>query len=177
MKQLAEHNKTKLIDLLCERLAFEREGVRLYDSILAKLDATPGGGSVGAFRDELQTFRDQEKEHEEWLEQQIRDLGGDTNVKTEMAQLVERESQGIDQVVTTDDLLPHVMHAMLTAELVDNAGWELLIELADDADDKEARAEFRKRLHEEEDHLIFVRTAMLAFTRKDVLGYERRIGG
>jgi bacterioferritin (cytochrome b1) len=177
MKQLAEHNKTKLIDLLCERLAFEREGVHLYDSILSKLDATPGGGSIGAFRDELQTFRDQEKEHEEWLEKQIRDLGGDTNVKTEMATLVERESQGIDQVVTTDDLLPHVMHAMLTAELVDNSGWELLIELADDADDKEARAEFRKRLHEEEDHLMFARTAMLAFARKDVLGYERRIGG
>lgn len=175
MKRLAEHNREKLIDLLCERCAFERAGVRLYDTILSKLDATSGAPQV--FRDEMERFRDQEKEHEAWLEQCIRDLGGDPSVRTESVQLIQRESKGIEQVVETDELLPHAMHALLTAELVDNAGWELLIELADDADDREAREEFRKRLHEEEDHLIFVRSAMLAFARKDVLGYERRVAG
>ena len=175
MKKLAEHNKDKLIDLLCERLAFERAGVHLYDTILEKLDAS-GGGGLEAFRDEMQNFRDEEKEHEEWLEGCVRDLGGDPSVTTDLAQLVQRESQGIEQVIETDDLLPHAMHALLAAELVDNAGWELLIELADDADDREARQEFRKRLHEEEDHLIFVRSACLTFARKEVLGYERRFG-
>ena len=174
MKKLAEHNREKLIDLLCERLAFERAGVRLYDTIIAKLDAS--GGGIEAFRDEMQRYRDQEKEHEEWLEGCVRDLGGDTSVRTDLVRLVEQESKGIEQVVETDDLLPHAIHALLTAELVDNAGWELLVELADDADDREAREAFRKRLHEEEDHLVFVRTAMLAFVRKDVLGYERRMG-
>ena len=62
------------------------------------------------------------------------------------------------------------MHALLTAELVDNAGWELLLELADDADDADARREFRKRLHEEEEHLIFMRRAVVAFARRNVLG-------
>ncbi len=173
MKKLAQHNRDKLIDLLTERLAFERAAVRLYDTILARLEAS--GGGVDPFRDELQGYRAQEKEHEEWLEEQIRGLGGDAQAKTEMADVVLRESAGIEQVIATDELLPHAMHALLTAELVDNAGWELLIELADDADDRAARSEFRKRLHEEEDHLLFARTAMLAFARKDVLGYERRI--
>jgi bacterioferritin (cytochrome b1) len=177
MKKLAEHNKEKLIDLLGERLAFEREAVKLYDTIVAKLDASGTGGGVEAFRDEIEAFRDQEREHQEWLEEQIRQLGGDVNVKSEMAKVVEKESIGIEQVVMDDDLLPHVMHALQTAELIDNSGWQLLIELADDADDRKARAEFRKRLHEEEDHLIFVRTANLAFARKEVLGYERRMGG
>ncbi|HZU82554.1 MAG TPA: hypothetical protein VE987_06545 [Polyangiaceae bacterium] len=171
MKKLSEHNREKLIDLLSERLAFERASVRLYDTILERLDASDG---VVAFREEIQHNRDNEKEHEEWLETQIRHLGGDADAKTEMAELVERESIGIEQVVTGDQLLPHVMHALLAAELVDNAGWELLMELADDADDGDAREEFRKRLHEEEDHLLFARTANLAFARQRVLGYERR---
>jgi bacterioferritin (cytochrome b1) len=177
MKMLAKYNREKLIDVLSERLAFERAGVKLYDTILAKLDASPGAAEVSAFRDELQNYRDEEKEHEEWLEETIRGLGGDAAAKTELADLALRESVGIEQVVENDDLLPHVIHALLAAELVDNSGWQLLVELADDADDREAREQFRKRLHEEEDHLLFARSAMLAFARKDVLGYERRVGG
>jgi hypothetical protein len=63
-----------------------------------------------------------------------------------------------------------MFHALLTTELADNAGWELLIELADDVDDDEMRREFKKRLHEEEEHLIFVRRAVMAFARTEVLG-------
>ncbi len=177
MDRLAAYDKTKLIDLLGERLAFEREGVKLYDTVLSKIDAARGKGEVVLFRDELQSFRDQEYEHATWLEGCIEDLGGNKDEKTEMAKLVERESVGIEQVIREEEILTHAMHALLAAELVDNAGWELLIELADDADDRDARAEFRKRLHEEEEHLIFMRSAILAFARKDVLGYERRIGG
>jgi bacterioferritin (cytochrome b1) len=174
MDTLAKHNREKLIDMLCERLAFERASVRLYDTILRRLEKA--GNSADPVRTEMGRYRDQEKEHAEWLAGCIRDLGGDADAKTEMARLVERESKGIEQVIETDELLPHCMHALLAAELVDNAGWELLIELADDADDREAREAFRRRLHEEEDHLAFVRTAMLAFAREDVLGYTRHIG-
>jgi len=177
MEKLAQHSKEKLIDLLSERLAFEREAVKLYDAILARLDGSVAGGVVEPFREELQRFRDEEKEHERWLERQIGDLGGDASVKSEMAMLVERESTGILEVVTTDELLPHAIHALLAAELVDNSGWELLVELADDADDVVAREEFQRRLYQEADHLLFARTAMLAFARRDVLGYERRLGG
>jgi hypothetical protein len=60
--------------------------------------------------------------------------------------------------------------ALLTAELIDNAGWELLLELADDADDADARREFRKRAHHEEEHLLFARRAVVACSRRTLLG-------
>ncbi len=118
----------------------------------------------------MQKHREEEKEHEEWLEEQIRALGGDAHGRTEMAQLIEAESTGIEQVVQTDHDIAHQLHALLAAELVDNSGWELLLELADDADDTAARREFRKRLHEEQDHLVFARRAVVALARRNVLG-------
>jgi bacterioferritin (cytochrome b1) len=174
METLATYNREKVIDLLSERLEFERAGVKLYDTILEKIEGATDP-NVSRLLPDMRKHRDQEKEHEEWLEEQIRSLGGDANKKTEMAELTLRESKGIEEVVSQDDQVTHLFHALLTAELVDNAGWELLIELADDADDREARREFKQRLHEEEDHLIFARQAVLWFARKDVLGYERRI--
>ena len=39
MDKLARQNKDKVIDLLTARLLFERTGVKLYDSIMAKLRA------------------------------------------------------------------------------------------------------------------------------------------
>jgi hypothetical protein len=118
----------------------------------------------------MKEHRDQEKEHEEWLEAQIRAMGGDAHARTEMSQLITEESPGVEKVITKDHNLVHQMHGLLTAELMDNAGWELLLELADDADDAEARREFRRRLHEEEEHLVFVRRAVVAFARRNVLG-------
>jgi bacterioferritin (cytochrome b1) len=169
MKELCEKNRDKVIDVLNERLTFERAGVKLYDAILANMHKNPSP-EVARMLPSMKEHRDHEKEHEEWLEEQIRKLGGDAHGKTEMSELVKAESAGVEQVVCGDKDLAHQMHALLTAELVDNAGWELLLELADDAGDDEARREFRKRLHEEEEHLIFVRRACTAFARRNVLG-------
>jgi bacterioferritin (cytochrome b1) len=169
MKRLAEKNRDKVIDALNERLTFERAGVKLYDAILKDAAATQNA-EVARMVPSLKLHRDQEKEHEEWLEAQIRALGGDAHGKTEMSELISAESAGVEKVITTDHNIVHQMHGLLTAELVDNAGWELLLELADDADDAVARGEFRRRLHEEEEHLIFARRAVTAFARRNVLG-------
>jgi hypothetical protein len=169
MKKLAERNRDKLLDLLNERLTFERAGVRLYDTIIGKMKKAGEKEVVGSMLGQMKEHRDQEKEHEEWLEEQIRALGGDAHASSEMADLVERESKGIEEVVADDVELPHLFHALLTAELVDDAGWKLLLEIADDADDDEARRELRRRAHEEEDHLIFVRRVVAAFARRQVL--------
>jgi bacterioferritin (cytochrome b1) len=169
MKRLAEKNRDKLIDALNERLTFERAGVKLYDAILRNAQGSQSA-EVARMVPTLREHRDHEKEHEEWLEAQIRALGGDAHAQTEMSRLVEEESAGVEKVVTTDKDIVHQMHGLLTAELVDNAGWELLLELADDADDPDARREFRRRLHEEEEHLIFARRAVTAFARRNVLG-------
>jgi bacterioferritin (cytochrome b1) len=169
MKKLAEKNKDKVIDALNERLTFERASVKLYDAILKDAQAAKSP-EIGRMVPTLKLHRDQEKEHEEWLEAQIRALGGDAHGKTEMSELISAESAGVEKMITTDHDTMHQMHGLLTAELVDNAGWELLLELADDADDPEARSAFRRRLHEEEEHLIFARRAVTAFARRNVLG-------
>jgi hypothetical protein len=71
--------------------------------------------------------------------------------------------------------LPHLLQALLAAELVDNAGWDLLAQLADEAGDREAKRAFKKRLHEEEDHLLFVRKAVEKLAFAEVLGEDVKL--
>ena len=78
--------------------------------------------------------------------------------------------QGIEHVIERDAQLPHDFHALLIAELADNAGWDLLVQLADEVGDRDAKKEFKKRLHEEEEHLLFVRHAVEQFAKDEVLG-------
>lgn len=174
MEKLARYDAAKLIDVLNERLAFERAGVKLYDRVLEVIRAS-GDANAQRMLEEMQEHRDEEKEHEEWLEEQIRSLGGDAHAETEKSRLVTRESKGLEEVVMSDAQLPHLLHALLAAELVDNAGWDLLGQLADEAGDREAKREFKKRLHQEEDHLIFVRKAVEKLSVAEVLGKEEKL--
>jgi rubrerythrin len=170
MMTLANKNREKLLDLLTERLTFERAGVKLYESLIEKVRGS-GEPAIIKMLDQLEEHRDEEKEHEEWLEQQIRALGGDAHGSTDLSRLTETESKGIEQVILSgDEPLPHMFHAILAAELVDNAGWELLVRLADEADDGDAKRAFRTRLQEEGRHLIFVRRAVEGLTLHSVLG-------
>ncbi len=75
----------------------------------------------------------------------------------------------------SDAQLPHLFHALLAAELVDNAGWDLLAQLADEAGDHSAKREFKKRLHEEEDHLLFIRKAVEKLSFAEVLGEDVKL--
>ncbi len=174
MADIAKHDPAKVIDVLNERLAFERAGVKLYDRVLEVMRSA-GSEDVDRMIPEMQKHRDEEKEHEEWLEERIRSLGGDAHSETERSKLVTRESKGIEDVVMSDAELPHLMHALLAAELVDNAGWDLLAQIADEAGDHKSKREFKKRLHEEEDHLLLVRKAVEEFSFADVLGEEAKL--
>jgi bacterioferritin (cytochrome b1) len=172
MQKLTQLNPDKVIDLLMERLTFERDAARLYDATLAKMRASTDHDAQRMI-DQMEEYRDEEKEHAEWLDEQIRSLGGDTQAESELSELVAREARGIDDVILDgDNDISHLFHALLTVELADNAGWDLLVLLADEAGDREARRAFKKRLHEEEEHLIFVRRAVERFARREVLGEE-----
>lgn len=174
MEKLAKYDAAKVIDVLNERLAFERAGVKLYDRVLEVARAA-ADANVERMLEELQQHRDEEKEHEEWLEACIRGLGGDAHAETEKSRLVTRESKGIEEVVMSDAELPHLLHALLAAELVDNAGWDLLVQLADEAGDRDAKREFKQRLHQEEDHLLFVRRAVEKLAFAEVLGKQEKL--
>ncbi len=218
MEKLAQKNRDKVIDVLMERLRFERAGVKLYDKVLERMRQSTGetrrsgggdyttyglsgygGDATRDMRDDIhreqgsdapeperdrekkvvaemlphvERIRDQEKEHEEWLEDCIRRLGGDDKRMTEMAKLSARESSGIEAVIMKDPELPHLFHALLAAEHVDMAGWDLLVALADEAGDREAQEDFRKRLQEEERHLAFLREALRIFSAHEILGKD-----
>ena len=172
MQELIKFNRPKVIDLLTARLTFERVGVKLYDAIIGKVQII-GDAQAQRMLDQLQEHRDEEKEHEEWLEEQIRALGADAHGTSEMSELETRESKGIEDVILDgDNEISHLMHALLTAELADNAGWDLLVSLADEAGDRDAKKAFKKRLHEEEEHLIFARRAVVKLARREVLGEQ-----
>src|ERR671931_538197 len=94
MDKLSQANKDKVIDVLSERLQFERSGVKLYDAVIQKMRSSREP-AVAKMLDQMQEHRDQEKEHEEWLEECIRQLGGDAKQLTEKAKLVTQESKGI----------------------------------------------------------------------------------
>jgi len=151
------------INLLGERLAFERTGTRLYDAVLAKFDAC-GGFDGGPTRDELVSFRDAELRHFALVHEAIEELGGDPTVMTPNADIVGVQALGLVQVVTDPrTCVEQCLSALLTAELVDNDGWAMLIELADAMGYDEMAEAFTEAKREEDHHLASLRQWLSAF--------------
>jgi bacterioferritin (cytochrome b1) len=175
MHKLAARNAAMVLDLLSGRMVFERTGVKLYDSIIHKIDRR-GEERYHVLLPTLRHHRDEEQEHAEWLSDQIRMLGGNPEEKTDFAELEAEESTGIQSVMLDGhNKVPHLIHALLSAELADNAGWDLLVKLAGDAGDGEARREFMKRMAEEAKHLVFIREAMIRAAEIEILGQRKEM--
>jgi rubrerythrin len=148
---------TVFLDLLAERLAFERTGVRLYEGLLVKLDAADVHEG-GPTREALQRIRDEELEHFAMLEHAMARMGGDPTAVTPSADVVGVASAGLLAVVAdARTTLTEGLKAVLTAELTDNDGWLVLTELATKLGEDELASEFQRALEQEEDHLAQVR--------------------
>lgn len=153
-----------LLDKLAERLAFERSCTRLYEALLAKLEAN-GSWPNGPTRPALLQYLQEELAHFRLLVRAIDGLGGDATLQSPSADLAAVETAGILQVLTdprTD--VPQCLHAMLAAELVDNEAWCMLIELVLDLGRGELVLDFQKALHEEENHLFHIRKWLSEYT-------------
>lgn len=145
------------LDKLSERLAFERTGTRLYEALLNKCDAL-GEQSPGPTLEDIEQIGREELEHFLLVNRTITELGGDPTVQSPSADVAGVTSLGILQVLTDPrSSMTHCLQAMLTAELTDNAGWELLIKLADNLGYPDVKAEFEVALEHEEQHLLNVR--------------------
>lgn len=157
MSMLAGRSPQRLIDKLGERLAFERAGTRLYDALLDKLTSQADPG-CSITEDAVRTIRAQEARHFTTVAQAIESIGGDPTSQTPCADLVGVESSGLIQVVTDPRTsLAQSLHALQTAEMTDNAGWELLIALADDHGQTDMIDDFTIALSDERQHLMQVR--------------------
>ena len=146
-----------LLDKLSERLAFERMGTRLYEALLNKCEML-GEAVPGPTLEDIEEIGREELEHFLLINRTITELGGDPTVQSPSADVAGVASMGIMQVLTDPrSSMPQCLQAMLTAELTDNDGWRLLIQLADNLDQQEMKAEFETALANEEEHLMNVR--------------------
>lgn len=147
-----------LLDKLGERLAFERTGTRLYDALITKCEAMLDG-TISMTIEDLQEIRDDEARHFLTVARAIESLGGDATSQTPSADLAGVESMGLVQVVNDPrTTVAQSLHAILTAELADQAGWESLIALAEEHEQSEMINEFTIALDEERGHLLMVQS-------------------
>ena len=157
VKKLTGRRPEVLIDALGARLAFERSGVRLYDAVLTKYQATPEK-LPGMSAEQLAHFRDEEAQHYKMLADCLQSLGADPTAQTPGADISGVESMGLVKVIEDPRAnLQQTLHALLVIELADNGSWELLIKLAEELGQDKMAQDFRKALENENEHLMHVR--------------------
>lgn len=170
-KKGAARQPAILLDKLGERLAYERAGTRLYEALIVKYRAAQqenanvlapaqtlmDDGSANASEkpgDTLERIRAEEFEHFALLSEAMAALGGDPTAQTPCADVIAVASSGFMQVLNDPrTTLAQCLNAMLAVELADNAGWELLAALADQAGHSDLTARFLTALGEEQQHL------------------------
>jgi rubrerythrin len=145
------------LDLLGERLAFERTGTRLYDALLIKQQAAhehSGGPELA----ELERIRNDELRHFVMVKEALESLGADPTTVTPSADIAGVAAMGWVQVIADPrTTLTEALKVMLTAELTDSDAWLLLTDMAARLGHKEMAASFQMALADEEEHLARVR--------------------
>jgi ferritin-like protein len=156
LNKLSGRNPEVLIDKLGERLAFERTGARLYDAMIMKCIALQNAGETVPIA-ELERLRAEETEHFLLLTEAITSLGADPTAQTPSADVAAVTSMGVLQAISDPRTnLAQSMNALLSAELVDYAGWELLIQLTEQMGQDEWAGRFRHALAQEAEHRVMV---------------------
>lgn len=160
---------TILLDKLGERLAFERQGTRLYETVIRKCELLEA--EDGPSLEELRHICDEELEHFRMLQKAITDLGGDATVKTPCADVAGVMSKGVLEVaVDPRTTIPQTLQALLTAELVDNDGWQMLQDLAAELGQDDLEEQCRQAFQQEQEHLLKVREWITTMTMDEVTG-------
>lgn len=145
-----------LLDKLSQRLAFERTGTRMYEALIAKLEAS--GDIDETVLVEVRRFHDEERAHMDLVAEAIEHLGGDPTVQSPSADVDGVASMGLLQVLTDPRTsVIHSLHAIQIAELADNDGWALLIDLAERMGQDDMAKDFSRALAQEAVHLETIR--------------------
>jgi rubrerythrin len=180
--RLKGSNPSIFLDKMGERIAYERSGTRLYDALITKYQATSmmEGGMLPTVEElaargaaapavispiagedaagTLERIRAEELQHFRMLCDAMQKLGGDPTAQTPCADVIGTASMGFLQVLTDPrTTLAQCLNTMLAVELTDNAAWELLIQLADDAGETELSGRFLAALSQEQQHLAIVK--------------------
>jgi bacterioferritin (cytochrome b1) len=147
-----------LLDKMAERLTMERTATRLYDALLTKLGAVTEA-TLSITLEQVASIRSDEARHALLIKEAIESMGGDPTVQTPCADLAGVEASGLVQVLNDPRTsVAQSLHAILTAELSDNAGWETLIALADEHEQAAMAESFSDALQQERKHLAMIQT-------------------
>jgi hypothetical protein len=145
-----------LIDKLGERLAYERTGVRLYEALIMKAGTATHGLMLDPAA--LTKIRDDEEAHFQMVGRYLVQIGADPTAMTPCADISGVAAMGHLQVLTDPrTTIAQALNSILMIELGDNAGWELLIELANASGHTEMAQAFTVALETEQQHLETVR--------------------
>lgn len=156
-------NPEVLIDKLGERLAFERSGVRLYQALIDKVGAQDAMQALPFTLADLEEIRDDELEHTQILVVAIESIGADPTAQTPSADVSGVASSGVMKVLTDPRTnIAQSLTAILTAELIDNASWDLLIRVAEECGQDELVPKFVHALKNEDRHTAQVREWLTA---------------
>lgn len=161
-----------LIDKIGERLAFERSGARLYQAFADKV-ACGGEDAAHVPIGEVMRIREQELAHLRTLRAALESLGADATAQTPCADVTGVAASGILQVLSDPrTTIAQCLNALLIAELADEAGWMLLIDLAASTGQHDLVTDFRVCSAQEEEHVECVRE----WLRQAVVGEGTRAG-
>ena len=154
---MAHVNNEALVDKLCERLAVETGGVDIYQAAIAKLnDPTMVG--------RLQHFMQEEAKHRDLLATYLDKLGVEER-ETPSARLAKHEGEAYLKLIAEADTPAQILNIMLTIELMDENGWEMIINLGRDIHDDDMVRTLSVALKDEKEHLRGVRGMLALVTR------------
>ena len=156
-ENIYQSTERTMIDKLGERIFFERMSIRLYEGLISK-----HRGDVFKSRlpdmNRIKQFHDEEKEHFELLEKTIKQIGGDPGLMTSAADLIGQEAVPWPQIINDPrTTFLQSLEVILHTELIDNSGWELLIELAERNGLGKIAIRFQQALDEENFHLLTIK--------------------
>ena len=159
MDKMTGHNPEVFLNKLGERLAYERSGVRLYESVIRRCEAMEASmGSSPLPLELLREMRDEEAEHFMMVQGAMESMGADPTAQTPDADVSGVAAMGFQKVLNDPrSSVSQCLEAMLSVELADNAAWELLITLAQDMGMDELADQFGHALRQEEEHVQRVR--------------------
>jgi rubrerythrin len=150
-----------LLDKLCERLAVETGGVDIYRATIDKIDDA-------AIKSRLAHFMKEEAQHRDMLAAYIDRLGNGTR-ETPSARLAEHEGQAYLKLIGEATTDAQLLNILLTVELMDETGWEMLIDFGRDLGEADMVRGFGQALKEEMEHLRGVRGMLAQTTRQLVM--------
>jgi hypothetical protein len=164
---LAGSRPQVLVDKLGERLAFERGGTRLYDTLLVKCRAASPALPAEDV-EALRRFPDQEVQHFMLVADALESLGADPTAQTPCADPVGVQSMGLVQAMNDPRTsIVQSLNVMMDTELIDNAGWEMLIGLARSLGHGRIADDFEVAARQEAQHLVHIRELVERLTSQD----------